>query len=97
MINETDFSTMVKTAKELVDTFGVDAQVFVCMEELAECISILCRAKRSNRTVELAEIQSEVVDALLMSLCMAYAFDVTPDNVQWKIQKAMGFVKKAKQ
>lgn len=97
LIGEGDLQLVQQTAVDLCECFGVVQQENVAIEEMGELISVLCRARRNNRTVAPSEIQSEVVDVLLLTCCLATCYNVNSEMVVLKTTKAQKFIEQHKQ
>lgn len=61
--------------KKAIETWGIEAQVFMVMEETGEMLNALAKANRGRSTKE--EIITELADVSIMMEQMAYYFGYT--------------------
>jgi len=57
-----------------IDKWGVQPQVDMCIEEMAELTQILLRTRRQNRKVTFSELAKEIADVEIMLEQMKMAF-----------------------
>ena len=70
--------------REAVTQWGVDAQVALAIEEMAELTKELCKLKRQDYSYTAQSIQpliKELADVLIMLDQIAYTFDINTDIV----------------
>lgn len=61
--------------RKAIETWGIEAQVFMVMEETGEMLNALAKANRGRSTKE--EIITELADVSIMMEQMAYYFGYT--------------------
>jgi len=65
---------MDSVCKSADEKFGVDAQVFMAIEEMAELMKELSKAYPGKNNGD--EIRSEIADVEIMMMQMRYIFDI---------------------
>lgn len=78
----------VKTIYErALERWGIDSQVKVCIEELAELIQVLAKFGRKRNGSIKDNIAEEIADVELMMEQMKVAFEIREDVEGWKHEK----------
>ena len=85
--------------KQMIDAWGKDAQIDMCIEEMAELTQALCKYKRNKRQnnkndeKNLDNIQEEIADVLNCTNQMAFLFGekevnkIMDDKIQRTLKK----------
>ena len=67
MEKEIDFQTRVKVYDQAIDTFGVDKQLVVAVEELSELQKEVCKALRYEKNaINEDNMAEEIADVMIM-------------------------------
>lgn len=69
-----------KALEECVDTWGVDTQLFMLVEECGELLQAVSKVRRNGTTEAQDNLEEEVADVLIMLYQTIYMFDL--DHVQ---------------
>lgn len=84
-----------------IDTFGMDSQIDMAIEEMAELTKALCKLRRAEHMPEkiacLGNIHEEMADVRIMldQLCIIFNKDTT-DIENEKLSRLCGYIEKKK-
>lgn len=78
---EIDFMIDQNLAQRAIDIWGVEAQLFIAAEELAELIQVISKYNRYGDEVKDWVIE-ETADVLLMIMQLLHIIDVNPDIIR---------------
>lgn len=67
------------TIEKAIETYGVDMQLNVAIEELSELIKEICKHKRGNDNRE--NIIEEMADCYIMLKQLEYIFDIDYNDI----------------
>jgi NTP pyrophosphatase (non-canonical NTP hydrolase) len=69
---------VVKVLSEAVDIYGVEAQIWMAIEEMAELLNALAKHRRDR--VSRKDICEEIADVSIMMIQLSYIFGVEDVN-----------------
>lgn len=88
MEKEIDFETRVKVYDQAIDTFGVEKQLVVAVEELSELQKEICKALRyQDGGVNTDHMAEEIADVMIMVEQLKRIFRIEELVEQYKDQK----------
>jgi hypothetical protein len=67
-----------------LDKWGIENQIKICIEELAELIQVLAKHGRKINGTSIEKIAEEIADVELMIEQMKIAFKIYKDVEKWK-------------
>jgi hypothetical protein len=70
-----------------LEKWGMETQIKICIEELAELIQTLIKHGRKINGSTIDDIAEEIADVELMIEQMKFAFDIHKDVEEWKHEK----------
>jgi hypothetical protein len=83
--------------KSVLETWGLQGQIYMVIEESSELINALCKLKRGR--VDLSEVITELADVQIMIEQMLVAFNCEEDfekEKAFKLNRLKGLLKKVK-
>lgn len=70
---------MKKVLEKAIETYGINAQLDVCVEEMSELIKEICKKKRGQNNRE--AIIEEIADVTIMLQQLEMMCDIKPQEV----------------
>jgi len=71
--------------EKALDTYGVEAQRLMCIEEMSELTKELCKNSRGRMNEE--QIAEEIADVLITADQMIMAYDLSKEVKAWRLEK----------
>ena len=84
----------IKHYKLFIDTWGLDSQLFMCIEEMSELTKELCKYKRYHDEKIIENIREELADVFncVEQLSYYFGFDEVQKIREYKINRAINHI-----